>query len=71
MYRNAYGSCVAFSYIARSEDLPPGAIASYSESRTSNGLDDRRFRIIKEVAFSRIVVLLNVGFWLQMILLII
>ena len=71
MYRNPYGSFVAYSYIARSEALPPGTMASYSESNTSKALELRCFQIIKEVAFPRIVVLSNVGFWLQIILLII
>ena len=67
MRRNAYGSLVAYSYIARREALPPGTMASYSESNTSSALLLRCFHIIKEVAFSRIVVLINVGFWVQII----
>ena len=71
MYRNPYGSFVAYSYIASSEAFPPGTMASYSESNTSKALELLCFHIIKEVAFSRIVVLINVGFWLQIIVLII
>ena len=70
MYRNPYGSFVAYSYIARSEALPPGTMASYSESNTSKALELRCFHMIKEVAFSRIVVLIKVGFCMQIIVLI-
>ena len=56
---------VAYSYIARREALPPGTMASDSESNTSKALELRCFHMIKEVAFSRIVVLINVGFGVQ------
>jgi hypothetical protein len=56
------GSLVAYSYKASRVGLPPGTRASYSDSSTSSALELRCFQMVREVAFSRIVVEIKVGF---------
>ena len=64
---NENGSRTQYSYIANSVSRPPGTIASYSDNNTSSALDERCFHIMRLVAFSRVVVEIKVGFWLQRI----
>jgi len=50
--------------------ISPGDHLPVSESNISNVLELRCFHMINEVAFSRMVVLINVGFWLHIIVLV-